>query len=342
MKKWIYGAGAVIGLLLAALAGAVLWSALRTERAVGFQVVRATGASGKPFAIAVWYPTSARPLPTTLLGVTLMAVARDGPVQGERLPLVLLSHGNGGGPGSHVDLALALADAGYVVAAPVHSGDNVEDSSGLSSPMFWGNRNQELRVTLDYLLNSWPGRSQLDPARIGAFGFSAGGFTVLTVAGGRPDLRIIPSHCATQPEFVCDVLRASNSPLVTAGSEAVDAFVADTRVRAIVLAAPGLGFTFAKGGLSDVAVPVQLWTGQRDRVTPYASNGAIIRGGLGERVEAHSVPGAGHLSFLAPCRLLQPPAFCRDEEGFDRAEFHRRMNADVVGFFGRVLAPTRP
>ena len=342
MRRWIYASIAAIGLLLVALAGAVFWSAQRTERPVGFQVGRSTSALGKPVAIAVWYPTSARPLPTTLLGVTLMAVARDGPVQGERLPLVLLSHGNGGGPGSHVDLALALADAGYVVAAPVHRGDNVEDSSGLSSPMFWGNRSQELRGTLDYLLNSWPGRSQLDPTRIGAFGFSAGGFTVLTAVGGRPNLRIIPFHCATQPEFVCDVLRAGNSPLLKDNAEAVDAFAADRRIRAVVLAAPGLGFTFANGGLSDVAVPIQLWTGEKDRVTPHASNGAIIQDQLGEQVEAHSVPGASHPSFLVPCRLLQPPALCRDEDGFDRVAFHRRMNADVVAFFDSVLAPKRP
>jgi len=201
---------------------------------------------------------------------------------------------------------------------------------------------QKLRVTLDYLLNSWPGRSQLDPTRIGAFGFSAGGFTVLTAVGGRPNLRIIPFHCATQPEFVCDVLRAGNSPLLKDNAEAVDAFAADRRIRAVVLAAPGLGFTFANGGLSDVAVPIQLWTGEKDRVTPHASNGAIIQDQLGEQVEAHSVPGASHPSFLVPCRLLQPPALCRDEDGFDRAEFHRRMNADVVAFFDSVLAPKRP
>jgi len=342
MRKWIYGSIAVIGLLLVALEGAALWTAQRTNRPVGFQVGRATSALGSPFAITVWYPTSARSLPTTLLGVTLITAARDGPVHGERLPLVVLSHGNGGGPGSHVDLALALADAGYVVAAPAHAGDNFEDGSGMSTPMFWSNRNQELRGTLDYLLNSWPGRSHIDPARIGAYGFSAGGFTVLTAVGGRPDLRLISSHCATHPEFVCDVLRAGNSALVRDNAETVDVFAADKRIRAVVLAAPGLGFTFAKGGLSNVAVPVQLWTGEKDRVTPYASNAAIIRGELGEHVEAHSVPHAGHLSFLAPCRLLRPPALCRDEDGFDRAEFHRRMNADVVDFFNRALAPKRP
>lgn len=342
MRKWIYRSTAVVGLALLAVVVAVLWSAQRTERPVGFQVGRATSALGRPFAIAVWYPTSARPLPTTLLGTTLISVARDGPVQGERLPLVVLSHGNGGGPGSHVDLALALAEAGYVAAAPVHAGDNFDDGSGLGAPMFWGNRTEELRGTLDYLLNSWTGRSRLDPARIGAFGFSAGGFTVLTAIGGRPDLRVIPSHCATQPEFVCEVLRAGGSPLLEGGVEAADGFAADSRIRAAVIAAPGLGFTFAKGGLSNVAVPVQLWVGEQDRVTPYASNGAVIKGELGAHVTAHSVPDAGHLSFLAPCRLLRPPALCRDADGFDRAEFHRRMNAAVLEFFDRGLAPARP
>jgi predicted dienelactone hydrolase len=115
MRKWIYGSIAVIGILLVAVVGAVLWSAQRTERPVGFQVSRATNTLGKPFAIAIWYPTSARPLPTTLLGVTLMTVARDGPVQGERLPLVVLSHGNGGDQES-CGPALALVDAGHGAA----------------------------------------------------------------------------------------------------------------------------------------------------------------------------------------------------------------------------------
>ena len=118
-------------------------------------------------------------------------------------------------------------------------------------------------------LAAWPGRNHIDPTRIGAFGFSAGGFTVLTAVGGHPDLRIIPSHCATRPEFVCNVLRAADSPLVKDNAKAIDGFAADKRIRAVVLAAPGLGFTFSKGGLAKVAVPVQLWTGENDRVTPH-------------------------------------------------------------------------
>lgn len=338
MKKWVYrGVGLVVVLLLAA-AAAVLSTAVRTERPVGFDVGRATNSLGRPFAIALWYPTSATPWPTTPLGLTLMSVARGGAVAGEGLSLIVLSHGNGGGAGSHADLALALAGAGYVVAAPVHAGDNLEDSSGLASPRFWSNRNQELRATIDYMLGGWAGRSHLDSARIGAFGFSAGGFTALTAIGGRPDLRAVAKHCARTPEFVCEVLRAGNSPLLNESAESVDqGFAADPRIRAAVVAAPGLGFTFADGGLQSVATPVQLWTGENDRITPDATNGAIVRSGLRDRLEARSVPGAGHASFLAPCRLLKPSPSCEDGPAFDRAAFHRQMNADVIEFFNRTL-----
>ena len=104
-----------------------------------------------------------------------------------------------------------------------------------------------------------------------------------------------------------------------------------------MLAAPGLGFTFAAGGLEDVRVPIQLWTGEMDRVAPDGSNGAVIRGELGAQVEAHSVPDASHASFLAPCPFWGPGAICGDEASFDRSAFHKRMNAEVVAFFQKNL-----
>jgi predicted dienelactone hydrolase len=63
----------------------------------------------------------------------------------------------------------------------------------------------------------------------------------------------------------------------------------------------------------------------------------LIREALGPRVEFHSVPGAGHASFLAPCGVLKPPGICSDPGKFDRKAFHATMNASVVAFFGRNL-----
>lgn len=338
MKKWLLRGSALVLLLIGGLIGMVLWSAYRTERPVGFQVAQTQDARGRTFPIAIWYPTRDTPRPTTLLGLSLMSVARDGAIRGERLPLVIVSHGNGGGPGSHVDLALALADAGYVVAAPMHSGDNFEDSGGVGDAGFWSGRNRQVQATLDHMTTQWHGRDRLDVARIGAFGFSAGGFTVLTAIGARPDLGRVQSHCARTPEFACTVLKAAGSALPNGRVETVDRdFVADPRIRAAVVAAPGLGFVFADGSLDAVRVPVQLWVGGRDAIVPEASNAAVIRAGLGDRVDARNEPGAGHYSFLAPCRLFGPPALCRDEGGFDRAAFHRAMNAAVLAFFDEKL-----
>jgi predicted dienelactone hydrolase len=336
--KWFRRVLAAIAVLACGFVGVAFLTALRTEHPVGFHVVRATGSDGRTFPVGVWYPTQARPRPTTLLGPLLLDVAPDGPISGRDLPLVVISHGNGGGPGSHADLALALADAGYVVAAPMHTGDNYADQGAAGSVSLYSGRNRQLHATIDYMLGVWEGHDRVDPERVGAFGLSAGGFTVLTAVGAQPDLRLVAKHCAELPEFVCEVLGHARSPLLLADTPNLGGdFLADARIKAAVLAAPGLGFAFGPNGLANVRVPIQLWSADQDDNVPYATNARLIREALGPRVEFHSVPGAGHASFLAPCGVLKPPGICSDPGKFDRKAFHATMNASVVAFFGRNL-----
>lgn len=336
--KWMTRLLLACAVLVSGLVAYAMATALDSERPVGFRTVQVEVPAGPPFLAGVWYPTSQRPWPTTLVGTTVMEVAADAPVAGRELPLVVLSHGNGGGIGSHADLALALASAGYVVAAPMHPGDNFRDQSGIRSAAVFNARAGHLRATLDHLLTRWDGRDHLDPARIGAYGFSAGGFTVLSMIGAEPDFRRVARHCADAAEFACDLLREAGSPLVAATSpDAGGRFEADPRIRAAALAAPGLAFAFDPASLARVTVPVQLWSAERDTTVPYATNAGPVRTALGPAVDFESVPGAGHLSFLAPCGLIGPPALCADEAGFDRSAFHARMNARVVGFFDRHL-----
>ncbi|SFD18830.1 alpha/beta hydrolase family protein [Massilia yuzhufengensis] len=335
--KWMRRVVIVVLLLAAGLVAAGMLTALGTDKPVGFQVLQAADSGGRPFAVAVWHPTQARPRPTTLLGLRVMNVAPDAPVAGQALPLIVLSHGNGGGPGSHVDLALALANAGYVVAAPMHRGDNYADQSAAGSANLFGGRSDELHATVDFMLKAWPAHGQIDAARIGAYGFSAGAFTVLAAVGAEPDLRKVAPHCAAQPEFVCEALRAAGSPLVKTAGEQGGSFVKDARIKAAVIAAPGLVFTVAPDSLAGIQVPLQLWSGEQDRHTPYASNAALVRTALGERVEFHTVAGAGHTAFLAPCGLIGPPALCQDAGGFDRSAFHATMNTAILDFFRKHL-----
>lgn len=338
LVKWIRRVLVAIAILVCGLVGAAFLTALRTERPVGFQVARATDTDGQPFLVGVWYPTQAHPRPTTLLGPLLMDVAPDGPISGRDLPLVVISHGNGGGPGSHADLALALANAGYVVAAPMHTGDNYADQSAAGSVSLFSGRNRQLHTTIDYMLRNWQGHDRIDPERIGAFGFSAGGFTVLTAVGAQPELRIVAKHCAESPEFACDVLRHAKSPLLNTDTPNMGgAFLPDARIKAAVVAAPGLGFSMGPNGLANVRVPIQLWSADQDINVPYATNTKLVREALGPRVEFHSVPGAGHFSFLVPCGVLKPPGICSDRGQFDRKALHANMNVSVVAFFEKNM-----
>ncbi|MFN8446637.1 MAG: prolyl oligopeptidase family serine peptidase [Caldilineaceae bacterium] len=336
--KWFRRIVIVLITLLGGLVSYALLTALRTERPVGFQITRATDTDGHPFALGVWYPTQSRPWPTTLLGTMLMNVARNAPISGQDLPLVVISHGNGGGPASHVDLALALANAGYVVAAPMHSGDNYADQSAFGSVSWLVRRTSEVHATIDYMLDQWQGHDHINAERIGAFGFSAGGFTVLTAIGAQPDLRIIASHCAELPEFVCNLLSQVKSPLLNADTPTLGAaFLPDARIKAAVVAAPGFGFTLVPHGLDPIRVPIQLWGADDDRNVPYATNTKLVHEALSSRVEFHSVANAGHFSFLTPCGLLAPPELCSDQEGFDRKAFHMEMNASVIAFFEKNM-----
>ncbi|RIX27100.1 alpha/beta hydrolase family protein [Sphingomonas edaphi] len=249
------------------------------------------------------------------------------PATGEKLPLIVMSHGTGAGPLAHVDTAQALADAGFVVVAPMHPGDNFQEDVSVGKHQWFVDRSRHVSKVLDYMLGQWDGRMRLAPSRVGMFGMSAGATTALISAGGKLDLASVDEHCKKQPEFVCKIMTPA-APETTPPP-----FVREPRIVAEVIVAPGLSFAFEPNGLSDVKIPVQLWSGSSDETVPYATNSGVIRKLLKGQVEFHSVENAVHLSFLAPCTPESPPFICKDNPGFDRSAFHQTFNRNVVSFF---------
>lgn len=327
------GAGflVIIALCAAGLAAYLYMSASRPARPVGFDQLSIEDPGHAPLTAAFWYPTEAKP-GVVLVGLTAQRVASGSPVAGDRLPIVLMSHGTGGSFATHSDTALALAASGYVVVAPLHSGDNYRDDSDVGKPNWFPDRSRHLRLALDAALGKWRGASHIDRQRVGVFGFSGGATTALISIGGAPDLQAVPAHCKQHPEFVCGLM-APAAPLPQTWSS-------DPRIRAAVIVAPGLGFAFAPDGLRNVHVPVQLWAGTADTTVPAATNAQLIMTSLptAAPAELKMVPGATHYSFVAPCGLIRPAQLCRDDGGFDRSAFHRTFNSLVVKFFDVQLA----
>jgi len=279
--------------------------------------------------VGIWYPSRGTTSHQRIRFFEQDVVA-DGPLIGARLPLIVMSHGMGGSFADHLDTAGALARNGFIVAALSHPGDNWQDQSRVSQVE---DRPAQLRSLITFLLNGWRFHGRVDPARIGAFGFSLGGFTVLTAAGGEPDPQRVQAACAAHPEFLECKLLATHPR-----STMVWPDVSDPRIKALVVAAPALGFGFGRRGLEKVRIPVQLWRADDDRILPSPFYAGAVRAALPRPPEFHPVPGAGHLDFLAPCAPASADIpVCGSAPGFDRKAFHRRFNEAVLRFFRRTL-----
>ena len=207
---------------------------------------------------AVRYPTDAA-LPEASNTPFGQAVARHAPVAGEDLPLVVISHGDGGWFGGHAPLAGAMAEAGMIAVALNHPGNS--DGDETAPPSRWiTERPRHLARVVDYISAEWPDAGHVDTARIGAFGFSAGGHSVVAAAGAETSLDRIAEHCAVTPgEFVC------RTGMATEVVDAAGAFrVALPGLQAVVAAAPGFGFGFDPAQVADLDVAIQLWGAAED------------------------------------------------------------------------------
>lgn len=304
--------------------------------AAGFQRGFAADPDGKPLEIGIWYPSPTAVQPMSM-GPTTMNVAVNGIAQGKALPLVVISHGTGSSFLSHFDTAIALADAGFVVAAVSHAGDNYADQSRSADVM---DRPRQVSRVIDHMLSTWDGRAVIDPARVGMFGFSAGGFTTLVSIGGVPDFAKVGPMCQQYPsDFACRLI-AKGGGNVAAPLTSKTAHVADPRIKAAVVAAPAIGFAFAPDGLKNVKVPVQLWGAESDLLVPNTRYAEAVRLALPDAPDYRVVPHAGHYDFLVPCSNALAsiaPSICVSAAGFDRAAFHASFNAEVVKFLNKTL-----
>ena len=328
-------------ILLAWVAAALL--AASPASAAGFQYGTAPNPGDQPIELGIWYPSDA-PATTQPLGPFTQDVAYYGAVGGNSLPLIVVSHGTGGSAAGHYDTALALADAGFVVVALSHTGDNYKDRAYSFTTRNFVDRPKQVSRVIDFMLNAWSGHDHLDPTRIGIFGHSAGGATALILIGGNPDLGLAALFCHDHPDdWGCQQHQALAGKAADKGADpGLPDWHHDPRIKAAVIAAPALGFAFTKVGLENVSAPVQLWRAEDDKINPNKWFADIVKENLPQPPEDHLVANAGHFDFLAPCSdaLAKVAAeICATQPGFDRTAFHQDMNKAIVAFFQAKLKP---
>ena len=280
---------------------------------------------------AIWSPCAIPPQEVDVGGMALPGV-KDCPISGDRLPLVVISHGRTGSFIGHHDISETLGDAGFIVAAINHPGDTSTDKSRSDDLSVMIERPTEIKRLIDFMVSASPVASKIDPERIGFFGFSRGGYTGLVLAGANPDWVNAIARCEGSPIHICEQLRNKESP--------ANPLAHDPRIKAAVIADP-LTFLFTAESFAAIKIPVQLWGSERggDGVLPESV--VAVDKNLPAKHEYRVVPNSGHFAFLTPCPpavAKARPELCTDAPGFDRVAFHKELDAEVLAFLRKHLA----
>jgi predicted dienelactone hydrolase len=305
-----------------------------------------TVAGDTPTTVALFYPTAVadRVVP---MGPWLPVVAPGAPASDAKLKgLILISHGTGGTELNHHNLGTRLARDGYLVAAVRHTGDNWQDRSLITSGRYFSERPLQLTRVLDALLASPEWGPRVPTERIGAVGHSAGGYSVLGLAGAQADPQLSAQHCRTvqdDPGY-CSLAKGAARTEASGGQAAPDAGDAapqarlvsapDRRIRAVVALAP-MAVVLTPESLAAVTVPVRVVMAGQDAVLAGKYHGGHVVANL-PGARASTVAGAGHFAFMAQPTFPLPSAAgdaAANPPGFDRVAFLTTLENLVAEFF---------
>jgi predicted dienelactone hydrolase len=308
-------------------------------------------ADDKPAHFALYYPTpdAARSIP---MGPFPQTVAINGAPASTFKGLITISHGTASTEIGFATLAQALARSGYLVASVEHVGDTWQDQSLRATPgRYFAERPRQVSRVIDTLLADPQWRARIangadGQPRIGALGHSAGGYTVLALAGGKPVLSRMRTHCETESELdpvFCKLSHSIGGGSAQAGAAAdgqEEPVQADPRVRAVMALAP-MGVAFSASSLASITVPVAIYAGKKDTfLVPRFHAQWVMQNMRGANVTLQLVPNAGHYAFMnTPTMDLPSPdgSVAADPQGFDRAAFLDRFAQESIAFFDKNL-----
>jgi predicted dienelactone hydrolase len=324
--------------------------------------------------VTVSYPTAATSSLVNM-GAFQLDVAMNAPPKDGRHRLVVISHGTGGSAVADHALVSKLVRAGFVVAQPLHEGDNYQDTS-LAGPQSFQRRPGEISRVIDALAADPTWSPRLDLGKVGVHGMSAGGVSGLALAGAQWRMLNLVRHCNTHLQAdeafcfqgaVTPAKRAERQANYDRAKHVPELFLPaelktwhggraptsssadprpDTRIAAVSLAVP-LAAIFSAESLARIKIPVGLISAQQDLVLLPRFHSAHVLAHCKACTLLADLPGAGHFNVLWPW----PDAIAREVAagqvrggmpvpGFDPA-LRDAAQAKLVAFHLQHLASPR-
>jgi predicted dienelactone hydrolase len=323
----------------------------------GMGIVERAGESGS-VPLTVFYPTE-QAEKIHKKGSFEFSLAPNAAASSGPHPLVVISHGSGGSPWVHVDLARTLVNNGFVVVIPEHRGDNYKDFSD-PGPNSWKLRPSEVSQAITQIAQDPMLGSVTSTEKVGMYGGSAGGHTALTLAGGQWSPARFRDHCEAHisedfSSCVGFITRLRGNWLDGVKKQVAKMVIRwrfgdtthysheDRRIRATIAEVP-FAADFDLSTLVKPKIPLGLILAGQDINQIPRFHGQAVKHFCETCTTIADMPLAGHgmmLSPLPPLGATDSIAFqlLRDPPGFERKQLPA-LHQKVADFFKQHL--TRP
>lgn len=309
----------------------------------------------------IWYPAlpntggSALEYPRRGAGIARRSAVPD--AGGGRYPLIIFSHGFGGYSTQTSFLTEHLATHGFVVISVNHNGTAFEDLNWLGANSVLtslADRPNDVMKSIRFAeriaaAGSGSALSGLiDTSRIGAAGYSFGGYTAFASAGARIDFRALDAYCESdeareqEPNLACS-FRGSRDALalvynLTQPENEPLPPISDPRIKSVVALAPFNTPAFGMHGLAALNVPTLIMVGSADSIAKPERDAYAAYEQTGSAEKALAVlEGAEHAIFVDVCGeepILQNGCF---DPVWDKPRAHDLTNHFATAWFLATL-----
>ncbi len=191
-------------------------------------------------------------------------------------PVIIFSHGLASRPDDFVARAKHLASYGFVVAMPQHPGSDLQYMqdmfAGYHANIFDVNEFIDRPLDISYVIDELERRNQsefagkLDLKRVGAYGHSFGGYTVLSLAGARINFDQLNQSCNNDKFAMFNAASILQCRALALPHQSRD--FRDERVVAVIAANPVNRALFGRQEISRIKIPVLIISGSYDPATP--------------------------------------------------------------------------
>ncbi|MBM4344867.1 MAG: hypothetical protein FJ100_15985 [Deltaproteobacteria bacterium] len=292
--------------------------------------VPAPGDPTRTIGVHLWYPATATTGEHAIYGqlwpskVAVIDAGAAPPAVDSGYPVLAYSHGYSGFAGSSPWLAEHFASHGWVVIAPDHTGNLLQDHDAPKPTGLWWWRARDVSAAVDAVQGQGDDAGLAGKARFDKMivsGHSFGGYTVLTLIGAQFDLAKLSAACKAG--------KGLGGACTDHDLAQYKAGLGDKRMRAGMLLMSGEGDAqwFGPAGMAAIDAPVLLMTGSADGGHQGAPQWKTIK-------DIHAFSSSLWVDVLKGCHQLFGLGLC---DGIPAEEGDRIARTYTLAFARRTL-----